>query len=293
MKRAFLSAFMAVLLVACLPMTAFAAVDYKTAPPISSWVHGDHTDLGIFDVASLSVDKQAIWNDMMAHPSNYIVLQRFFYSESTGLFTDWGYIFYYYPDGTTFSVKESTSVSKHIAFIPPSGSQVHTFSVSPPLKDLSNTFKALIPITHSSSSNMLLLLDDGRKSNGTIFYSRIIGGVWGNAPVDSKFINLNRTGSLYIVDNLNPEPEPPDPPPTPPTPPDPEQPPLEYPTFPKVEGDYIAYDTTIWNSFADRIRSSIGSAANIGLQLLAIILGIYVVIKIIRLFSGVRHHGGD
>lgn len=79
----------------------------------------------------------------------------------------------------------------------------------------------------------------------------------------------------------------PDPPPTS-SEPEPEPTPPQIPDFPtvgKYDNKYIVYDTTKWNGFASTIKGYIGSATNIGLVILAILVGIWIVIWIVKRFS--------
>lgn len=149
----------------------------------------------------------------------------------------------------------------------------------------------------SSVASEVFLISGGRFWN----WSFLVGGghpFISNIPAFVEAFRLDLTTPFMISDDISGE-ESPDPPPSsssvpdPPliTPPDPVQPPLDYPSFPKIEDKYIPYDTTTWNGFAYRVRTAIGSSTNIGLQLFAVLVGIFVVIGVVRKFTG-GHKGG-
>lgn len=91
--------------------------------------------------------------------------------------------------------------------------------------------------------------------------------------------------TVLLDDEEPPTPSEPDPPtPSEPDPP----PPVSYPDFPVVgpaDNQYIPYDVTVWNQFADHIKKTLGALVPVCLICLSIILGIRVVVKLVNHFA--------
>lgn len=102
-----------------------------------------------------------------------------------------------------------------------------------------------------------------------------------------KPVKESPTGAFTVLldDEEPPTPSEPDPPtPSKPDPP----PPVSYPDFPVVgpaDNQYIPYDVTVWNQFADHIKKTLGALVPVCLICLSIILGIRVVVKLVNHFA--------
>lgn len=75
--------------------------------------------------------------------------------------------------------------------------------------------------------------------------------------------------------------------PNPPASSEPAPPTVSYPDFPTIgstDNKYVPYDTTAWNIFSEFIKGRIGAAVNIGLLVLAVIMGIFLVIRVVKMF---------
>lgn len=99
--------------------------------------------------------------------------------------------------------------------------------------------------------------------------------------IDARYLMTDFEGSLvFRINDTIYEPDEP----TPPV--GPSQPDIGYPDFPKVEGEYIAYDTTIWNSFAFTVRDTIGKVSNIGFIVFGVITGASIIVNLTKKFIG-------
>lgn len=101
-----------------------------------------------------------------------------------------------------------------------------------------------------------------------------------NLPIPSnfKYSSADYDGTVAVHTSYEGEA-----PPEPPEPPKPEIPLI--PEIPKIDNEYVPYDTSKWNGFLLHISKSIGSSTNIGFKIFGIILGIYVIIRVIKKFT--------
>lgn len=60
---------------------------------------------------------------------------------------------------------------------------------------------------------------------------------------------------------------------------------IDFPVIPPSDSEYVPYDTTLWNSFLDNIKQSVGSSTNIGFLVLAFIAAILIVIRVVKMFT--------
>lgn len=121
---------------------------------------------------------------------------------------------------------------------------------------------------------------DGEKGE----YISFNNSVWSNASTlmapNQKF--MSDIDTLKINDNYGEEE------PDPPSSSEPDPPSIPETSFPEVgliENEYVPYDTRYWNEFSDLVLAYIGSSTNVGFLCLAIILGLWLIIRIVKHFT--------
>lgn len=268
MKKRLFAVLFSVLLFWCFTVTAFAAVSLPYV-----WIEDGISHIGVFPISSQSDEVKQVWNDMFSSNYRYILVSN----KISGSLSNLNVRFFFLSPDSSVSYTETT------------GSNGKQLSVT-----LTNARTMLF--SYSSGSFSFLSLDSVVKPTVNFSVDFFLGGSHSSINSLPSFVDTYRpnvTQQYVIVDDL-PDPDPPssssssepEPPVNPPSRPEPSQPPLDYPTFPKVDGIYITYDTTIWNKFAFDVRGSIGSSTNIGLIIFAILASILVLLRVIRSFSG-------
>lgn len=296
-KKPVLSVVLSVCLMMNFSYTAFAADDFPQGFVPPSWVDGGETYIGVLDLREFSETEKSLLFDIMTSPFGLFRLQYTFdidgfVKQPTSL------VFYMLEDGVI--LKDEPPPTSYTHIFAKDGVEKKYPTITFNLNASSATLQKdwiWTPKRFTSgyvSTEKYLNLSLGTDSYGNEYGNLLIGGdylssITGSA---SSFIKTCPSGDihfLYIPVDTPPEPTPTPPPvelPDPPSPPEITQPPIAYPTFPKIENIYVPYDTTIWNKFADTIRSSIGSSTNIGFGILAMVLGVFVVLRIIHKFTG-------
>lgn len=95
--------------------------------------------------------------------------------------------------------------------------------------------------------------------------------------------NWKKTTPFEVIFDDDLPPKPPDPPPSFPEFPPIVIPPMDPPDLvPPYDDKYIWYDPSVWEDFFKHISKDIGSAVNIGIILIGLLFGIYLIIRVIR-----------
>lgn len=291
------------LIILCNPVVAFAE-DVQAGLFPSSWIENGKNTIGLLLIKDEPQDRIDFFLSLLGNNPNVLVMAGGF-TNSAGMpavSATFNYFsFLLLPPSATYTVAQN-NIGGYDFAISGNGSQITTITFSLTQESM------LLPVNKRSysvsdfgvwSTSFTLFDNVMHPSHKQNQFRYIVGGGFiGSATtpiVPSKYLKLPPNGDdLQIWYDIPPEE--PDPPsssstPEPSPPPTIEQPPLNFPTFPKVENKWVPYDTTIWNDFAHKIRSSIGNSTNIGFTIFAIILGILVALRVVKRFTG--SHGGN
>lgn len=268
--KRFFSVVFAVVMLVCMAVPAFADL-----PPVSPpYTVKDGVDtFGIFTTTTLTGDVLKHMQDIFVNEvPNSIILSRHVSSAAEQFY------FIILPVGTTAKVTQSSSTFEMNFYRNgvknPNGVKYVQYTYQPS----SGTWKPNHVLQELS-------LGYNEKLNFEFIfgftYEFVIDSVDFPKLSYDYFWGAGKRFSLFVDDGGLMSPTDPDPDPDPPI----VIPPVEPPVTPDGNPDFVPYDTSVWDSFFKWVSSSIGNAVNIGLMALAIIMGIYIVIAIVKKFT--------
>ncbi len=253
----------AVLLVVSLLMLLSITVLAATMPTVGFSTENGNTVLSVVDTASCSESQKDFLLEFMSTSQPRTLTYNYTSASDTHNIT-----FAIYP--SSFTAFNSTFFqefsSSYLSIYPPSTSRFMNFKYQNGSWVPTNTIVTTVNANQSIIARAVIFSDiPGLPSSYQYDYS-------------GNFIMRDNDGLLSSGDGESSggvsDPDIPSAPPA-----------VDFPIIDRVENEYVPYDTTVWNTFLDWVKNSIGSATNIGFILFAYIFGILLVISIVRKFT--------